>query len=95
MFNIILFIVILGILSLIKAKLSVNDLPKLTFHELRHTYASILNGNGIDAKTISEQLGHSNTSITMNIYTHSFDNKKRESAKVFDTLQKSVNSVKN
>ncbi len=71
------------------------DLPKLTFHELRHTYASILNGNGIDAKTISEQLGHSNTSITMNIYTHSFDNKKRESAKVFDTLQKSVNSVKN
>ena len=37
----------------------------------------ILNGNGIDAKTISKQLGHSNASITMNIHTHSFDNKKK------------------
>lgn len=68
-------------------------LPKLTFHELRHTYASILNSNGIDPKTISEQLGHSDTSVTMNIYTHSFESKKRESANVFDRLQKEIKNA--
>lgn len=69
------------------------NLPKLTFHELRHTCASILNSYGIDPKTISEQLGHSDTSITMNIYTHSFESKKKESAKVFDRLQNSINNA--
>ena len=63
------------------------ELPKISFHELRHTYASIMNYNGIDAKTISEQLGHSNVNISLNVYTHTFESKKRESAKVFDNLQ--------
>jgi len=53
------------------------DLPKITFHELRHTCASILNSHGIDPKTISEQLGHANIDITLNIYTHSFDDEKK------------------
>ena len=46
------------------------DLPKITFHELRHTFAAILNGKGVDVKTISELLGHADTSTTLNIYTH-------------------------
>ena len=79
--------------KLLQKFLKKSDLPKITFHELRHTCTSILNSYGIDPKTISEQLGHSDTSITMNIYTHSFESKKRESAKVFDILQKSVNNA--
>lgn len=63
------------------------NLPKISFHELRHTYASIMNYNGIDAKTISELLGHANANISLNVYTHSFENKKRESANVFDNLK--------
>ena len=69
------------------------NLPKLTFHELRHTCASILNSDGTDPKTISEILGHSDTSVTMNIYTHSFEDKKKESAKVFDKLKNSINNA--
>lgn len=47
-----------------------NDLPYIRFHDLRHTHASLLLYKGIDIKTISERLGHSNIGTTMNIYTH-------------------------
>ena len=43
---------------------------KIIFHELRHTFETILNGKGVDVKTISEFLGHVDTSTTLNIYTH-------------------------
>ena len=67
------------------------NLPKITFHELRHTCASILNSNGIDIKTISERLGHANVDITLNIYTHIFTQNKIECANVFDRLEKRLN----
>ena len=69
------------------------DLPKITFHELRHTCASILNSHGIDPKTISEQLGHANADITLNIYTHSFDDEKKKCAKVFDELYEKTTNI--
>lgn len=47
-----------------------NNLPYITFHDLRHTHASLLLFKGVDIKTISERLGHSNISTTMNTYTH-------------------------
>lgn len=76
--------------KILKRVLEKYDLPKLSFHELRHTCASVLNSNGIDPKTISERLGHADASITMNIYTHTFEGNKKASACVFDNLQKSV-----
>jgi integrase len=46
----------------------------LSFHGLRHTYASILiSGLGCDVETASRQLGHANSSITLSIYSHEFD----------------------
>lgn len=47
-----------------------NNLTYISFHDLRHTHASLLLYKGIDIKTISERLGHSNIGTTMNIYTH-------------------------
>lgn len=47
-----------------------NNIPKIRFHDLRHTHATILLENGIDIKTISNRLGHSNVGTTLNIYTH-------------------------
>lgn len=46
------------------------DLPHLTFHALRHTFAIRCIECGCDYKSLSELLGHSNVSITMNIYVH-------------------------
>ena len=39
-------------------------------HVFRHTYATMLNNAGVDPKTIQSILGHSDISVTMNIYTH-------------------------
>ena len=39
-------------------------------HSLRHTFASLLFASGVDVKTVSELLGHSDTAITYNTYIH-------------------------
>ncbi len=44
---------------------------KINFHALRHTFATNCVKSEIDIKTISEMLGHSNVSITLNRYVHS------------------------
>ncbi|MBA3823346.1 MAG: site-specific integrase [Ktedonobacterales bacterium] len=45
-------------------------LPQIRFHDLRHTVATLLLQRGINAKVVSEMLGHSNISITLGIYAH-------------------------
>jgi len=45
-------------------------LPKIRFHDLRHTYASLLIEQGENIKYIQSQLGHSSPSVTLNIYAH-------------------------
>ena len=47
-----------------------NIQPHIRFHDLRHTHATLLLTQQADIKSISERLGHSNISITMNTYTH-------------------------
>lgn len=64
------------------------NLPKISYHELRHTFATTLNGNNVDPKTISALMGHADTSITMNLYTHTLENNKKAVANVFDDLLK-------
>ena len=62
-------------------------MPKLTFHELRHTSASVMVENGINLKAVSQRLGHSNTNIT-DIYTHTFDETKIKCANIFNEIIK-------
>lgn len=45
-----------------------NGLPKIKFHDLRHTFTTLLLMNNYDLKDISELFGHSDTIITLNIY---------------------------
>ncbi|WP_341540169.1 site-specific integrase [Hydrogenispora ethanolica] len=47
------------------------------FHAIRHTFATRALELGVDIKTLSEILGHSNVSITLNIYAHSLMEQKR------------------
>jgi integrase len=47
------------------------------FHAIRHTFATRSLELGVDIKTLSEILGHSNSSITLNIYAHSLLEQKR------------------
>ena len=47
-----------------------HDLPKIRFHDLRHSAASLLLANGFSLKEIQEYLGHADISTTANIYGH-------------------------
>lgn len=46
------------------------ELPKCRFHDLRHTHATQLLNQGVHPKIVSERLGHSNISITLDTYSH-------------------------
>lgn len=54
-----------------KSILKVCGIRNVNFHLLRHTYATVCIENGFDPKTLSELLGHSDASITLNRYVHS------------------------
>lgn len=48
------------------------------FHAIRHTFATRALELGVDIKTLSEILGHSNVSITLNVYAHSLMEQKKK-----------------
>lgn len=53
-------------------------IPYKSFHCLRHTFATRCISIGMDVKSLSEILGHSNVTVTLNIYVHSsFKTKKK------------------
>lgn len=52
-------------------------LPDITFHGLRHTFATRCVESGCDYKTVSAILGHANISTTMNLYVHPDMEQKR------------------
>ncbi len=45
-------------------------LPKILFHDLRHTFATLALQNGVDVKTVSGMLGHFSAGFTLDTYTH-------------------------
>ena len=63
-----------------------NELPSIRFHDLRHSHASLLGKFGVSAKAVQERLGHSSISITMDIYTHVFQETHQEVADQFDKI---------
>ena len=69
------------------------NLDPICFHELRHTCASLLINAGVDPKTVSKRLGHSDTSITMEIYTHAFEESKHACANKFDEMMKKLENA--
>ncbi len=60
----------------------------IKFHSLRHTFASINIENGTDIKTISEILGHSDISITLQTYTHTSNKAKAKAIDKFNKIFK-------
>ncbi len=54
------------------------ELRQIRFHDLRHTYASLLINNSENIKYIAEQMGHASVQITLDRYGHLFPNVRRE-----------------
>jgi len=63
-----------------------SGLPVIRFHDLRHTHATVLLAEGVDIKTISKRLGHSNIGITMNVYTHVLEDLDRKASEAIDSV---------
>ena len=62
------------------------DLKYRNFHALRHTFATRAIELGVDIKTVSEALGHSNAVITINRYTHSLMEQKQKMMQQFNSF---------
>ena len=56
------------------------ELPPLPFHGLRHTAATLLINQNLNAKLISSRMGHSNISTTFDIYGHALKSADKEAA---------------
>lgn len=68
--------------------------PQYGLHCLRHTYTTFLvtcpNGGNTDIKSVSELLGHSSTQFTLDVYTHSILDRKRQATAHLDMLVKKL-----
>ncbi len=63
-----------------------NKLPLISLHGLRHTSATILISQNIDIKEVSSRLGHSNTSTTLDIYTHALQKRDEDASRALENV---------
>lgn len=61
-------------------------IPPRNFHTFRHTHATVLLAYGIHPKIVQERLGHSDISITMEIYSHILPTIQKEAVKTFEKI---------
>ncbi len=61
-------------------------LPRIRFHDLRHTAASLMLNHSIPVIVVSKILGHSKPSITLDIYGHLFNEMQDEASRIIDEL---------
>ncbi len=61
-------------------------LPKLRFHDLRHTAATLMLQQGVNPKVVQERLGHADITLTLNTYSHVLPAMQEEAASKLDEL---------
>jgi integrase len=65
------------------------------FHDLRHYFASLLIGSGLDVKVVQHRLRHGSASTTLNVYSHLWpDSDESAKAAVADVLASRADSVR-
>lgn len=62
------------------------DLPDISFHDLRHTHATLLLEKGVHPKIVQERLGHSSITVTLDVYSHVIPTLQFEAARVIDEM---------
>lgn len=61
-------------------------LMEIRFHDLRHTAATLLLGEGVHPKVVSEMLGHSSVQLTLDTYSHITPTMQQAAAKTMDSI---------
>jgi integrase len=62
------------------------SLPRIRFHDVRHTHASLLLKAGVPVKVVSERLGHATPGFTLDVYGWVLPGMQAEAAAVFSRL---------
>jgi integrase len=75
-----------NLLKTFKRVLVAADLPKMRFHDLRHSCATLLIAQAVHPRIVMDILGHSQISITMDLYSHVLPETQREAANAMDAL---------
>ena len=60
--------------------------PRIRFHDLRHNFATLSLEQGMDIKTVSHMLGHTDAGFTMNTYMHVTDSMQENVANTMGNL---------
>ena len=75
-----------SVLQMLHRVLKRAGLPKVRFHDLRHTFATVALQNGVDIKTVSGMLGHYSAGFTLDTYAHVTTAAQREAAKTMTSV---------
>ena len=75
-----------SVLHMLHRVLKRAGLPKVRFHDLRHTFATLALQNDVDIKTVSGMLGHFSAGFTLDTYAHVTTSAKREAAKTMGSI---------
>ncbi len=62
------------------------DLPDIRFHDLRHSAATLLLSLGVHPKVVQELLGHTQISMTMDIYSHVLPSMQQDTVSRLNSL---------
>ena len=75
-----------SVLHMLHRVLKRAGLPKVRFHDLRHTFATLALQNGVDIKTVSGMLGHFSAGFTLDTYAHVTTAAQKEAAKAMERV---------
>lgn len=75
-----------SVLHMLHRVLKRAGLPKVRFHDLRHTFATLALQNGVDVKTVSRMLGHFSAGFTLDTYAHITSAAQRQAAETMGSV---------
>lgn len=74
------------LLATFKNVINKHNLPQIRFHDLRHTYATIALQNDVNPKIVSEILGHSKITMTLDLYSHVLPEMQKEATNKMEKM---------
>ena len=75
-----------SVLHMLHRVLKRAGLPRVRFHNLRHTFATLALQNGVDIKTVSGMLGHFSAGFTLDTYAHVTTAAQKEAARTMEKV---------
>ena len=75
-----------SVLHMLHRVLKRAGLPRVRFHDFRHTFATLALQNGVDVKTVSGMLGHFSAGFTLDTYAHVTTASQRQAAKTMGSI---------